>query len=95
MKPVSVIVRRRKSDNALELFYINSSPRGYWVEGYSREEMHFECPRGYIGAQTKPTESNDIQAQNFAHSWGLMGEGFPVRIVKRLASPRGLRRLGY
>lgn len=93
MKTFTVVVRRVKKTQALELFFINTneSDKTFWIEGYAPNDGHFQTTRGYIRKETEFVRETYAKAVKLVKAWDQLPGcvGFTARIGTRLNGPRG------
>jgi hypothetical protein len=75
--------------NGLVLFFINSNPRGWWLECFTKREGHSEAARSYMWSLKPITEAQRADAQALADFWAsIPGGASGAVLVTRLSGPR-------
>lgn len=94
---VNVTIRRDKETGRPNLFFVNQSAQGYWIECYDRIGQHSEASRSYMQA-CKLEDGAAPDAQALVKEWSGQPDAVGVATVasvgRRLGYPRGLRYLG-
>jgi hypothetical protein len=89
-KPDKVAVRYDPKRGEFVLFFVNSNPRGWWLECFTLSEGHSEASRGYMRRLRPITAAQLPEAQLLVDRWASIpgGAGSAV-MVSRLSGPRG------
>lgn len=87
METINVSIRTDKETGRPVLFFVNSNPRGYWIECYDRIGQHSEASRGYM-LNCEPMPELTLTALHLVREWSHMGDQVNARPVARLTYPK-------
>jgi hypothetical protein len=88
MDTVKITVRKDKETGRPIIFFVNTNPRGYWLECYDRIGQHSQCSREYMLRECAYMSRLTLDALDLIREWSQMGDPVNAYPCARLTYPK-------